>query len=158
MYSGYELFENAPGSPDNEEYLNSEKYEIPDRDWDQPGTLVPLVTAVNGIRRRHPALHRLRTIRFHHSDNPQIIVYSKVSDDGDDVMLMVVSLDPYHRQEATLGLDLGALGLPWDRAFTAADQLSGETYTWTGSNPYVKLEPWDRVAHILHIREAAPWR
>ena len=158
MYSGYELFENAPASADNEEYLNSEKYEIPDRDWDRPGTLVPLVTTVNGIRRRHPALHRLRTIRFHHSDNPQIIVYSKVSDDGDDVMLMVVSLDPYHRQEATLGLDLGALGLPWDRAFAAADQLSGETYTWTGPNPYVKLEPWDRVAHILHIPEAAPWR
>jgi starch synthase (maltosyl-transferring) len=157
MYSGYELFENAPASPDNEEYLDSEKYEIPHRDWDRPGTLVPLIRTVNAIRRRHRSLQRLRTIRFHHSDNPQIIVYSKMSDDGDDVMLMVVSLDPYRRQEATLGLDLGPLGLPWDRSFAAVDQLSGETYTWTGPNPYVKLEPWDRVAHILHIPEAAPW-
>jgi starch synthase (maltosyl-transferring) len=158
MYSGYELFENTPASADNEEYLNSEKYEIPRRDWGRPGTLVSLITSVNRIRCRHRSLRRLRTIRFHHSDNPQIIVYSKVSDDGDDVMLMVVSLDPYHRQEATLGLDLGALGLAWDRSFVAVDELSGETYTWTGPNPYVKLEPWVRVAHLLHIPEAAPWR
>jgi starch synthase (maltosyl-transferring) len=158
MYSGYELFENTPAAPENEEYLNSEKYEIPRRHWDRPGTLVPLITAVNGIRRRHRSLQRLRTIRFHHSDNAQIIVYSKMSDDGDDVMLMVVSLDPYHRQEATLGLDLGRLGLAWDRSFAAVDELSGETYTWTGPNPYVKLEPWHRVAHILHLPEAAPWQ
>jgi starch synthase (maltosyl-transferring) len=158
MYSGYELFENTPASPDNEEYLNSEKYEIPLRDWDRAGTLIPLITTVNGIRRHHRSLQRLRTIRFHHSDNPQIIVYSKVSDDGDDVMLMVVSLDPYQPQEATLGLDLGALGLAWDRSFAAVDELSGETYTWTGPNPYVKLAPRDRVAHILHLPEAAPWR
>ena len=65
-----------------------------------------MITRINRIRRRHPALQRLRSIRFHQSDNPQIIAYSKVSDDGDDVVLMVVSLDPYHLQEATLGLDL----------------------------------------------------
>ncbi|HSS11878.1 MAG TPA: alpha-1,4-glucan--maltose-1-phosphate maltosyltransferase, partial [Acidimicrobiales bacterium] len=156
MYSGYELYENSPASVDNEEYLDSEKYEIPRRDWDQPGTLVPLISRVNHIRRRHPALLRLRTIHFHHSDNPQIIVYSKVSDDAADVMLMVVSLDPYHRQEATLGLDLGALGLPWDRPFSALDELSGDTYEWLGPNPYVRLEPSERVAHVLYLPGASP--
>ena len=28
VYSGYELYENVPASDSNEEYLNSEKYEI----------------------------------------------------------------------------------------------------------------------------------
>ncbi len=70
MYSGYELCENEPASDTNEEYLHSEKYEIKHRDFDRPGTLAPLVTRLNDIRRRHPALQRLRRIRFHHSDNP----------------------------------------------------------------------------------------
>jgi starch synthase (maltosyl-transferring) len=150
MYSGFELYENQPASPTNEEYLNSEKYEIKHRDFNQFG-LGALITRINEIRRRHPALQRLRSIRFHHSDNPQIIAYSKVSDDGEDVVLMVVSLDPYYGQETTLGLDLGAMGLPWDQPFTAYDELSRETYRWVGPNPYVKLEPWTRVAHILHF-------
>jgi starch synthase (maltosyl-transferring) len=156
MYSGYELFENEPASPDNEEYLYSEKYEIKHRDFGRADSLVTMIATINHIRRSHPALQRLRTIRFHQSDNPQIIVYSKVSDEGDDVMLMVVSLDPYHPVEATLGLDLGTLGLPWDQPFVADDCLSGERYDWYGPNPYVKLEPWARVAHVLHLPEAHP--
>ena len=154
MYSGYELYENEPASPDSEEYLFSEKYEIKHRDFHQSGSLVELITAVNRIRRRHPGLQRLRSTRFHQSDNPQIITYSKVSDDGDDVVLMVVSLDPYHVQEATLGLDLGALGLPVDRPFAVVDELSLERYDWLGPNPYVRLEPWARVAHVLWFPEA----
>jgi starch synthase (maltosyl-transferring) len=156
MYSGYELYENEPASDSNEEYWHSEKYEIKHRDFDRPDTLVPLITAINDIRRRHPALQRLRGIRFHHSDNPWIIAYSKVNDEGDDVMLMVVSLDPHHMQETTLWLDLEALGLPWDRPYTAYDELSGETYRWHGPSPYIRLEPWVRVAHVLHLPAACP--
>jgi starch synthase (maltosyl-transferring) len=154
MYSGYELYENEPASPDNEEYLFSEKYEIKHRDFGRADSLEPMIRRLNELRREHAALQRLRTIRFHHSDNPQIIVYSKASDEGDDVMLMVVSLDPYHTQEATLGLDLGSIGLPWDRPFVADDRLWGERYDWVGPNPYVRLEPWARVAHVLHLPEA----
>jgi starch synthase (maltosyl-transferring) len=156
MYSGYELFENEPASDTNEEYLYSEKYEIKHRDFDRPDTLVPLITAINDIRRRHPSLQRLRSVRFHHSDNPWIIAYSKVDDAGDDVTLMVVSLDPNHMQETTLWLDLAALGLPDDRPFTAFDELSGETYRWQGPSPYIRLEPWIRVAHVLHLPAADP--
>jgi len=155
MYSGYELCENEGASPFNEEYLHSEKYEVRHRDFDQPGTLASLTASVNAIRRRHPALQRLRRTQFHHSDNPQILVYSKISDDGSDVMLMAVSLDPYHAQSSILTLDLDSLGLSSFRPFTAADELSGEVYTWRGPNPYVLLEPWARVAHIIHLPDAA---
>jgi starch synthase (maltosyl-transferring) len=156
MYSGYELYENEPASETNEEYLYSEKYEIKHRNWDRSDTLVPLVARINGIRRRHRALQELRSIRFHDSANPQIIAYSKMSDDGTDVMLMVVSLDPYHLQESTLGLDLDHLGLPWDRPFDVRDELSDETFSWWGPNPYVRLEPWTRVAHVLAVPSASP--
>jgi starch synthase (maltosyl-transferring) len=154
MYSGYELCENEGASPFNEEYLHSEKFEIRHRDFDQPGSLASLAASVNAIRRRHPALQRLRRTRFHHSDNPLIVAYSKISDDGGDVMLMVVSLDPHHAQSSILTLDLDSLGLSSFRPFTAADELSGETYSWRGPNPYVLLEPWARVAHIIHLPDA----
>jgi starch synthase (maltosyl-transferring) len=151
VYSGYELCENTPASPDNEEYLGSEKYEIKDRDFSRPGSLAPLFTTMNSVRRRHPAFARLRNVHFHGSDNPNVMVYSKTSDDGSDVVLVIVTLDPYATQEATLDLDATALGLPLGEAFEVYDELSAETYTW-GPNPYVKFEPWRRVAHVLDVR------
>jgi len=149
VYSGYELFENAPASETNEEYLNSEKYEIKHRDFDHPGTLAPLMTALNRIRREHPALQRLRSIQFHDSSNPNVIAYSKASDEGDDLILVVVNLDPYWAQEATL--DLWSLGLPAEGNLRVADVLSGDTYESFGSKPYVRLDPLYRVAHVFDL-------
>jgi starch synthase (maltosyl-transferring) len=152
IYSGYELCENEPASPANEEYLYSEKYEIKHRDWHQPGTLRPYVTRLNEIRRRHPAFAELRNIWFHHSNNDQILAYSKRTDDRSDVMLMVVNLDPHNPQADTLWLDLDELGMPADRPFLAHDELTGETYTWEGAAPYVFLHPSRQPAHLLHLR------
>ncbi|MDQ1397302.1 MAG: hypothetical protein QOG64_2561 [Acidimicrobiaceae bacterium] len=153
MYSGYELYENEPAAPSNEEYLFSEKYEIKAREWTAPeASLVPYITRVNDIRRRHPALQRLRNIRFHGSVNDHVIAYSKVSDDGSDVVLMVVNLDPYVTQETTLALDLEVLGMPANRHFEAYDELTGAAYTWWGPNPYVRLDPWVEPGHVLHLR------
>ncbi|MFN2505195.1 MAG: alpha-1,4-glucan--maltose-1-phosphate maltosyltransferase [Acidimicrobiales bacterium] len=152
IYSGYELSENEPASDTNEEYLNSEKYELKRRDWSQPGSLAPLVTRLNEIRRRHPALAELRTIRFHHSNNPQILAYSKHTDDRSDIVLVVVNLDAVNPQADTLWLNLGELGLPDDRPFQALDELTGDSYTWQGSAPYVFLHPARQPAHVLHLR------
>ncbi len=151
IYSGYELCENQPFSEGNEEYRHSEKYEIKNRDWSQSHSLAPFITRLNDARRRHPALHRLRTIRFHHADNPAVIAYSKHSDDRSDVVLMVVSLDPYTVQECTLSLDLSHLGIGWDEPFEAYDELAQESFTWHGSRSYVRLAP-DQAAHVLHLR------
>jgi len=51
-----------------------------------------------------------------------------------------------------LGLDLAALGLPLDAPFEAHDELSDTTYVWSGSNPYVRLDPEVAPAHVLHLR------
>jgi starch synthase (maltosyl-transferring) len=156
MYSGFELCENEPASPANEEYRHSEKYEIRTRNFDQPGSLAPLAASINAIRRKHPALQRLRLTEFHKTDNPLVVAYSKISDDGRDVMLMVVNLDPYLPQWSILDLDLAVLGLPASEPYSAVDELSGETFTWVGNHPFVRLEPWVRVAHVLHLPDARP--
>jgi starch synthase (maltosyl-transferring) len=152
IYSGYELCENQPMSELNEEYFQSEKYEIKRRDWEGTDSLAPFVTRINDIRRRHPALQRLRTIRFHGSNNPPIICYSKTSDDGSDIILVVCNLDPENTQESTLWLDLDELGLPDTHPYEAYDELTHQAFTWWGPSPYVRLDPAQTPGHILHLR------
>ncbi len=153
IYRGYEWCENQPQSDANEEYRSSEKYELKPRGWDEEaGPLAPLVRRLNHIRRDHPGLQNLRNTHFHTSSKDAVIVYSRISDGGDDVMLCVVNLDPDHVQEDTLTLDLDALGLPWDEPFEAHDELTGATWTWRGAQPYVRLDPAEQPGHVLHLR------
>jgi starch synthase (maltosyl-transferring) len=150
IYSGYELCENVPFSDANEEYFESEKYEIKTRDWTRPDSLAPFIAQINEIRRQHRAFARLGNIAFHHTNNPQLLAYSKVA--GTDVVLTVVNLDSTDPQDDWLGLDLDVLGMPHDRPYVAHDLLTGETYTWTGAHPYVRLDPNLQPAHIFHLR------
>jgi starch synthase (maltosyl-transferring) len=70
---------------------------------------------------------------------------------GDDTVLVVVNLDPYQVREATVWLDMPALGLDGD--FTVTDELSGESYRW-GPASYVRLDPATRPAHIFTVTPA----
>ncbi|PWI13366.1 alpha-1,4-glucan--maltose-1-phosphate maltosyltransferase [Streptomyces sp. Act143] len=149
IYSGYELCENTPVREGSEEYLHSEKYQLRPRDWDTADTIAPLITRLNEVRRRHPALRRLRNIRFHTTDNDAVIAYSKRS--GADTVLVVANLDPHHTQEATVSLDMPQLGLDGGASMAVHDELTGETYQWGRSN-YVRLEPGRAPAHVLHVR------
>jgi starch synthase (maltosyl-transferring) len=152
IYSGYELCENEPASDGNEEYLHSEKYQLRPRTWDRPDSLAPFITSLNDIRRRHRAFAELRTIVFHDADNDNIIVYSKTSADGSDVMLCVVNLDAGSSQEATVSLDLEALGVEAG-TFVVQDELSGERYTWS-EHAYVRLDPAQQPGHVFEVRTA----
>ncbi len=158
IYSGYELNENEPASERNEEYLHSEKYELKSRDWDSPDTLAPLLTELNTVRRRHRAFQELRTIRFHGTHgNDALLAFSKTAPDGSDAMLVIVNLDPHGPQAATLDLDLSVLGLEADDTYEVCDELTGETYHWTGAHPWVRLDPAaGQVAHVLRIGATLP--
>ncbi|WP_405675740.1 alpha-1,4-glucan--maltose-1-phosphate maltosyltransferase [Streptomyces sp. NBC_01511] len=167
VYAGYELMENAPVRPGSEEYLHSEKYELRPRNWEsaerEGRTIAPLITALNRIRRRHPALRQLRDIHFHHTDNDAVIAYSKRSGagsgsgsgSGSDTVLIVVNLDPHHTQEATVSLDMPRLGLDWHETAPVRDELTGEIYHWGRAN-YVRLEPGVTPAHIVVLRPSPP--
>jgi len=160
IYSGYELGENEPASDTNEEYLHSEKYEIKKRDWPHgggaPGVVVDLtghITKLNGARRLHPALRELRTLRFHGTtDDEHLLCYSKTAADGSDPVLVVVNLDPHAMHEGLLHLDLGALGLEGGSPYNVRDELTGLTYSWQGSDPYVRLDPAAAVeSHVFAV-------
>ncbi|MCG0284992.1 alpha-1,4-glucan--maltose-1-phosphate maltosyltransferase [Streptomyces sp. PSAA01] len=159
VYAGYELCENTPVRAGSEEYLNSEKYQLRPRDWaaaEREGrTITPLIARLNRLRRRHPALRRLRNLRFHHADNDSVIVYSKRA--GDSCVVTVVNLDPHHTQEATVSLNMPELGLEWHESVPVRDELTGETYHW-GRDNYVRLEPGRGVApaHVLSLRPSSP--
>ncbi|MFD4791823.1 alpha-glucosidase C-terminal domain-containing protein, partial [Streptomyces sp. NPDC058459] len=155
IYSGYELCENQPLKAGSEEYGDSEKYQLKPRDWQAAAregrTIAPLITRLNDIRRRHPALHRLRNLSFHHTDNDSVLAFSKRT--GDDTVIVVVNLDPHHTQEATVSLDLPRLGLDRNDALSVHDELTGETYHW-GSANYVCLSPGRAPAHVLRAEPA----
>jgi starch synthase (maltosyl-transferring) len=89
---------------------------------------------------------------FHHTDTDHLLAYSRRSDDGADTVLCVVNLDPDQAHEDTLRLDLGALGLDGVGAYEVHDELSGQTFTWQGADPYVRLDPAETPAHVLHVR------
>jgi starch synthase (maltosyl-transferring) len=161
IYSGFELCENVPLRPGSEEYMDSEKYQYRPRDWEAAARdgvgIVDYITELNQIRRAHPALHRLRNLRFHPVDQPELMCFSKrVSTPGRpgaDTVLVVVNLDPHQTREATVWLDLPALGV--DREFTVTDELTGESYQWGNAN-YVRLDPAVRPAHIFTVTPANP--
>ncbi len=153
VYAGYELFEHVAVKPGSEEYLDSEKYQIRIRDWEAAGaegrTLAPYLTRLNEIRRAHPALQLLRNLTVHGSDDDHVLVYSKKH--GDDVVLVVVNLDPHGTRETTVHLDMSALGLDWHDSFVAHDEITGDEWSWSAHN-YVRLDPGHEPAHIISVR------
>ncbi|MFE9664231.1 maltotransferase domain-containing protein [Streptomyces sp. NPDC005955] len=162
VYSGYELCENTALRRGSEEYLRSEKYELRPRDWEAAEragrSIAPLITTLNRIRRRSPALQQLRDLHFHHTDQDAVIAYSKTAagPGGSNTVLVVVNLDPHHTQESTVSLDMPQLGLGWHESAPVRDELTGETYHWGRAN-YVRLEPGRAPAHVFTLlRPSSP--
>jgi starch synthase (maltosyl-transferring) len=186
IYSGYELVESTP-RPGAEEQIDNEKYEYRPRDWEKADEygIALLLGELNAIRRAHPALQQLRNLTIHPTTNGQVVAYSRrISADHasrataepqgrtmrtggndrraprhDDVIVVVLNLDPRNVQESVVDLDISALGLSAPEGdenapfFVAHDLLSGETYGW-GAHPWVRLDPQVRVAHILQVGPA----
>jgi len=145
----YELMEREP-RPGVEELARNEKYQVRSWQLDHPDSLRHVIARVNKIRREHPALHTMRSLRFHRTDNEMMLAYSKRK--GEDVVLCVVNLDPHHTHRAWLDLDLAALGIGSDEAFQVHDVLGGSRYTWRGAHNFVELAPDAMPAHVFAVR------
>jgi starch synthase (maltosyl-transferring) len=151
MYAGFELYEHRALREGGEEYLDSEKYEIKVRDWDEASkkqlTLAPFITTLNKIRRENVALQRLRNLRFHHCENTQILAYSKR--EGSNLLLIVVNLDPNFAQETTVYWNLAALGITAE-SFGVTDLVDSKSYQW-GRETYIRLDPTRLSGKVVHI-------
>jgi starch synthase (maltosyl-transferring) len=147
----FELMEHA-ARPGSEEYAQNEKYQL--RSWDlaRPDSLRPVLKRLNQIRRENRALHRTGGTVFHPTDNDTLICYSRRSDDGESLLLVVVNLDFYHAQSGWLTLDLRALGMEPNASFQAHDLIGDARYLWRGARNFVSLDPAVMPAHIFRIR------
>jgi len=149
IYSGYELGENAPFAPGSEEYLNSEKYELKVRDWNAAGNLGGFITRLNRIRREHRALQLYDNLRFHPSDDPNILWYSKMTPGGDDVVFVAVNLDPFATHAGMVDVPIAALGVAPEQAYRMHELLSDVSYEWRGPRGFVELDPTRDLAQIF---------
>ncbi len=138
--------------PGSEEYLDSEKYQLRHWDLDKPGNLRDLITTVNRIRRENPALRQDWTLEFHHTDNDLLICYSKQSQDGANLILVILNLDPYHTHSGFVYLPLEQLQISEHQPFEVHDLLTGSKYLWNGPRNYVQLNPHDLPAHVFRLR------
>ena len=151
IYSGYELCENA-ALPGREEYMDSEKYQLKERDWDAPGNIKDWITRLNQIRKENRALQQYDNLRFYQADNNSIIFYGKMTEARDNIILVVVNLDPYRRQDSYVDVPIDEFGEMEGEAYQVEDLLSGATYTWRGRRNYVELDPEIQPAHIFRVR------
>lgn len=155
MYSGFEICEAAP-LPGREEYLDSEKYEIRVRNSALPGNIVPEITALNRIRRAHPALQTHLGLTFYNAFNDQVLLYGKRRPGAPEMILIAVSLDPHTEQIATIEVPLWEFGLPDDGTVHAVDLMRGHRFTWHGKDQQVSLNPAELPFVIWQLSPGVP--
>src|SRR5881394_1976994 len=151
IYSGFELCENA-ALPGREEYLDSEKYQFKERDWDAPGNIKHWITQINRIRKENRALHLYDNLRFYHADNPSILCYGKMTESRDNIILVVVNLDPSRVQDSYVYIPLPEFGPMDSDVYQVHDLLTDMRYLWRGERNYVELNPALQPAHIFRVR------
>src|SRR5579864_385945 len=151
IYSGYELCENA-ALPGREEYLDSEKYQIKERDWNAPGNIKEWITRLNQIRHENRALHFYDNLRFYRADNDAILFYGKMTAARDNIILVVVNLDPHRKQHSYVYVPVDEFGSMEGDVFQVHDLLSDSRYIWHGRRNYVELDPEVQPAHVFRVR------
>ncbi|AST34224.2 DUF3416 domain-containing protein (plasmid) [Ralstonia solanacearum] len=183
VYNGFELCEGQ-ALPGKEEYLDSEKYQLRAWDHDRPGNIVAEIALLNRIRRANPALHSHLGVRFQPASGEGILYFSKSTPAplpthpaglagltegaegvegadaqperfGDNTLLVAISLDPHHPQEADIELPLWQWGLPDHGALMAENLVDGTRFVWRGKWQHLRLEP-ERPFAIWRVRPALP--
>jgi starch synthase (maltosyl-transferring) len=153
IYAGFEICEHA-ALPGREEYADSEKYQLRQRDLDAPGNINDHIARINRIRRAHPAFDDWRNIRFHDADHDQVIFFSKTQ--GADTVLIAINLDPFTATDVRLHLPLSALGYSAGEPIAGENLLTGDRFTWYGPDVMVWLNPAETPALIVRIDRRLP--
>lgn len=136
-----------------EEYLDSEKYEIKDWDWDQPGNLKDFISRVNQIRRENPSLQTTWNLKFYNVDNENLLVYEKATDDLLNILIIIVNLDPFHSHTGMVQIPVNNLGIIPDQPYLLHDLLGDEKYIWQGEYNEITIHPNVLPAHIFRIHK-----
>jgi starch synthase (maltosyl-transferring) len=140
VYSGFELCE-AAALPGKEEYLDSEKYEIKARDFNNAGNIISEITRLNAIRNAHAALQSHTHTRFYNASNDNILYFGKQIAARLEIILITINLDPHAPQSATIEIPLWELGLPDDGAVSVEDLMTGNRFNLHGKLQIITLDP-----------------
>ncbi|MBB4428141.1 starch synthase (maltosyl-transferring) [Bradyrhizobium sp. CIR48] len=97
VYSGFELLEHE-AMPGREEYLDSEKYQIRQRDWDRPGNIKSYIAALNRIRNNNAALQQTANLRFLGVEDGETIAFVKEAAEPANTVLSVIALSGHLRE------------------------------------------------------------
>ena len=151
IYSGYELCENK-ALPGREEYLDSEKYQFKERDWNAAGNIKDWIARLNKIRKENRALQMYTNLQFYHAENDAILFYGKMTPARDNIILVVVNLDPFRKQNSFVYVPIEEFGQMESDAYQVHDLLNDARYTWRGRQNYVELDPEIQPAHIFLVR------
>jgi starch synthase (maltosyl-transferring) len=154
IYSGYELCESK-ALPDREEYLDSEKYQWKERDWNAPGNIKDWIARLNKIRKENRALQFYDNLRFYGADNDAILFYGKMTAARDNIIFVIVNLDPHRKQSAYVDVPSDQFGQMEGDIYQMHDLLSDARYIWRGRRNYVELDPEIQPAHIFRVRRWA---
>jgi starch synthase (maltosyl-transferring) len=151
IYSGFELCESA-ALPGREEYLDSEKYQWKERDWNAPGNIKDWIARLNRIRKENRALHFYDSLRFYPTDNDAILCYGKMTPARDNIIVVVVNLDSRRSQNSHVHLPLEDFGTMDADIFQVYDLLNDARYIWRRGANYVELNPEVQPAHVFRVR------
>lgn len=146
----FELLEHQ-AVPGKEEYLNSEKYEIKDWDLNRKGNLGKLIRIVNTVRQQNEALQQTNNLQFHDVDNDYLLCYSKATDDLENLVLVLVNLDPFHKQTGWVTLPLEELGIDPRQSYLLHDLVGNDRFMWQGERNYVSLDPQIIPFHVFRV-------
>jgi len=155
VYSGFELYEHVAVRPGSEEYLDSEKYQYRPRDWElaRKQGAPSRRTSPSSTRIRRRATRHCRTcrsLRFHAQRQRRRHRLLQARRRRRRARRLHARSRPRARGDHVVGH-----GWPRAAARTTASSrtTSSRRLTWTsGASTYVRLRPWEHVAHVVHVR------
>ena len=127
--------------PGKEEYYRSEKFEVKHYDWFKENKLTLLITKINEVRHQNEAMQQTNNIKFCHIENENLLAFYKWNQDKTNELLIIISLDPYYKQQGTVQLPLNDLGIHEGHRLNMQDLVTGSSYNWHQEWNFVELHP-----------------
>lgn len=127
--------------PGKEEYFMSEKFEVKHYDWFKENKLTLLITKINEIRHQNEALQKTNNIKFCHLENDNLLAFYKWNQDKTNELLIIISLDPYYKQQGVVQMPLQDLGVHEGHRLNMQDLVTGSSYNWHQEWNFVELHP-----------------
>ena len=135
------VFEQMISEPiiGKEEYLNSEKFQICNYNWEEENKLTRTIAKINSIRNQNEALQQTNNIRFCAINNEHLIAFYKWNDAKTNEVLVIINLDEHHSQQGMLQLPMSELGIHNGHHVRVTDLITDNTYNWYDEWNFIEL-------------------